>query len=163
MDAATKEIDQIMPNIIFLQKVANDQAQIINHKYGNIYNIYYQRDDLKGFFTAITVSKKHQLLERTIESFKTTSDAIRAKQIVLINVDNTKFALINSTLEGGVNTFRERELQLKECVELINHYQGRSYHVIFGGSLNIRNDEADEIEDSTTFENMKHMQLKGSM
>lgn len=140
-------------SIVFLQEVINDTVELIKLYLSDEYEIIEAEDScgkkLTYFCLTLILKTKFQVIEKETFWFYGTVMGRHAIKILVHPVENPnqKILLINTHLESSSSFKQERICQLKQCIiDMLENQKKEINTIIFGGDLNVRDDEIKSIE-----------------
>lgn len=129
------------PDVVFLQEVVPDSAEIIQEKCP-LYHMIPGNDE--GYFVAVMLKTGSTQVEETkILPFPNTV-MMRNLLTVKCTVKGEKVFLMTTHLESTKNYSKARKEQLGQCFTYIQKRE-KERTVVFGGDLNLRDNEITEI------------------
>lgn len=140
-------------SIVFLQEVINDTIELIKLYLSDDYEIIEAEDSCGKkltYFCLTLILKKHfKVIEKETFWFYGTVMGRHAIKILVhpVNKPDQKILLINTHLESSSSFKQERICQLKQCIiDMLENQKKEINTIIFGGDLNVRDDEIKSIE-----------------
>lgn len=139
-------------SVVFLQEVVPETVDLLHIYLSDTFEII-EADDSCGkklsYFCVTLVSKNIFTIihKETFWFYGTVMGRHAIKTLVHLKEDpNNKMLIINTHLESTLNFKKERLCQLKQCiVDMIEHQEKQISTIIFGGDLNIRDQEIKSI------------------
>ncbi|XP_052249406.1 tyrosyl-DNA phosphodiesterase 2-like isoform X2 [Dreissena polymorpha] len=139
--AVCETIKREDPHVVFLQEVVVETQEIIQ-ELCPLYHMIPGNEE--AYFAAILVKIGDVQVEETkILPFPNT---VMLRNLISLKciVKGEKFVMMTSHLESTKEYSKERQEQLKQCFKYIGA-RDKGYTVIFGGDLNLRDNEIDAI------------------
>lgn len=146
-------IKKTKASVVFLQEVINDTIELIKLYLSDEYEIVEAEDSCGKkltYFCLTLILKKHfKVIEKETFWFYGTVMGRHAIKILVHSIENPnqKMLLINTHLESSSSFKQERICQLKQCIiDMLENQKKEINTIIFGGDLNVRDDEVKSIE-----------------
>ncbi|KAL3891596.1 hypothetical protein ACJMK2_003852 [Sinanodonta woodiana] len=142
VEGVCDEINKKTPHVVLLQEVVMEMQQILEEKCPS-YSLFSAGEN--NYYIAILLRRDCTVFEdKRITTFP-SSTMFRNLLTIKCTVKGIKFDILTSHLESTRPATRERKRQLKTAFENVKQADSNRT-VIFGGDLNLRDKELDEIQ-----------------
>ena len=133
------------PDVVYLQEVVSEMMGIIGSKLDSSYEGYTAHSPPAHYYPAILVRKSSIQVQGSLECYDFHYSSMGRHLLQLpVKFSELEIQLMTSHLESLKDYARERKDQLKYAFEIMEELQA-SKICIFGGDLNVRDDEVGKV------------------
>ena len=139
-------IKNLLPDVLYLQEIVPTTWEILNSGLGSIYECRCANHELPYFHGVFIRKSKRIIISDSMQIAKFPhSQMLRHLLHQKVRIDGHVVHLLTSHLESMKASKDERKNQLSQCIEEILKCTTRDEVSIFGGDLNIRDEEVDAV------------------
>lgn len=136
-------ISTVSADVVFLQELAPELVGDLRANLGGEYSILLTTPS-QPYFTGVLLKPNVELIKHSCVPFE-NSGMGRSMELVEASVGNVKLRLLNTHLESMKEHSDIRKAQLKDCFDQLREWDDGEAVIIFGGDLNIRDDEVKDV------------------
>lgn len=141
--AALNVIAKVNPEIIFFQEFVDELDDKMKKVLGSMYNIFKGNEGFP-YYTVTLVSKNINIISNKVLNFDSSMMG-RTMLLVEAKWQDLELKLLNTHLESMKDHSSTRKNQFRKCMDTVEDLKGPNTLVLFGGDLNIRDNEIDRI------------------
>uniref|UniRef100_A0A915Q0S5 5'-tyrosyl-DNA phosphodiesterase n=1 Tax=Setaria digitata TaxID=48799 RepID=A0A915Q0S5_9BILA len=136
-------ISKIAADVVFLQEMTPSLVPLIRNNLNGEYSILVATPNLP-YFTVVLLKPVVEFISHRAFPYE-RSGMGRSMQLVEASLHGRKMMLLNTHLESTKKHSNIRLTQIQECFEQLIEWDDGKTIIIFGGDLNVRDDEIDEL------------------